>query len=77
MADKTDVNAIKTLAPFRFEGEIAKIKITIPLTKLVTQEVYRSHIFKVLNIGNDTDTLNLTNDKLVIFFGPEVEGRYQ
>ena len=40
MADKTDVNEIKTPAPFSFEGEIAKIKITIPLTELVTQEGY-------------------------------------
>ena len=63
MADKTDVNSIKTPVPFSFEREISKIKITIPLTELVTQEVYRSQIFKVLNIGKDIDTLNLTDDK--------------
>ena len=77
MYDKIDVNIIKTPTPFSFEGDIAKIKITMPLTELVTEEVYISQIFKVLNIGNDTDTLNLTDDKPELFFGPEVEGKYQ
>ena len=36
MANKTDVNMPKTQVPFSFQGEIAKIKITIPLTKLIT-----------------------------------------
>jgi len=31
----------------------------------------------VLNIGNDTDTLNLTDDKPELLFGPKVEGKYQ
>lgn len=77
MVDKTDVNMSKTPMPFSFEEEISKIKITIPLTELVTQEVYRSHILKVLNIGNYTDTLNLTDDKPELLFDPEVEGKYQ
>ena len=77
MANKTDVNVPKTQIPSNFEGEIAKIKITIPLTELVTQEVYRSQVLKVLNIGNDTDTLNLTEDKPELLFGPDFEGKYQ
>ena len=32
---------------------------------------------KALNIGNDTDTLNLIDDKPKLLFGPEVEGKYQ
>ena len=39
--------------------------------------MYRSQVLKVLNIGNDTDTLNLTDEKLELLFGPEVEGKYQ
>ena len=31
----------------------------------------------MLNIGNDTDTLNLTDDKPKLLFGPKVEGKYQ
>ena len=64
----------KTQVPFSFEGEIAKIKITIPLTELVAQDMYRSQVLKVLNIGNDTNTLNLTDDKPELLFGPEVDG---
>ena len=36
MADKTDVDMPKTQVPFNIEGDIAKIKITIPLTDLIT-----------------------------------------
>ena len=77
MADKTYINFPKTQVPFSFELEIAKIKITMPLIELVTQEVYRSQILRVLNMENDTDTLNLTDDKPELFFGPEVDGRRQ
>lgn len=77
MADRTETNMPKTQVPFSFEGEIAKIKITIPLTELVTIDRYRSQILKVLNIENDADTLNLTDDKPKLLFGPKVEGEYQ
>ena len=77
MADKTDVNMSKTQVPFSFEGEIAKVKITTPLTQLVAQDMYRSQVLKVLNIGNDTDTLNLTDDKPKLLFGLEIEGKLQ
>lgn len=77
MCDKTDINMSKTATPFSFEGEIAKTKIAIPLTELVTQDVYRSQVLKFLNIGNYIDTLNLTDDKPKLFFGLEVEGKYQ
>lgn len=36
MFDKSDVNMSKTQVPFNLEGEIAKIKISIPLAELVT-----------------------------------------
>ena len=32
---------------------------------------------KALNLGSDTDTLNLIDDKPELLFGPEVEGKYQ
>ena len=70
MADKIDVNMSKTQVPFSFEGEVAKIKITIPLTELVAQDMYRFQLLKFFNIGNNTDTLNLTDDKLELLFGP-------
>ena len=67
----------KSIVPFNLEGEISKIKITIPLAELVTQEVYKNQVLKALNLGSDTDTLNLTDDKPELLFGLEVEGKYQ
>ena len=32
---------------------------------------------KALNLGSDTDTLNLTDEKPELLFGPKVEGKYQ
>jgi len=67
----------KSIVPFSLEGEIAKIKITIPLAELVTQEVYKNQVLKALNLGSDTDTLKLIDDKPELLFGPKVEGKYQ
>ena len=39
--------------------------------------MYKSQVLKVLNIGNDTNTLNLMDDKPELLFGPEVDGKYQ
>ena len=37
MAEKTEANLSKLQTPFSFEGEITKIKITMPLIELITQ----------------------------------------
>ena len=39
--------------------------------------MYKNQVLKALNLGSDTDTLNLTDDKPELLFGPEVEGKYQ
>ena len=65
-----------SIIPFTLEGEIAKIKIAIPLAEIVTQEVYKNQVLKALNLGSDTDTLNLIDDKPKLLFGPEVEVKY-
>jgi hypothetical protein len=75
-------------APFSLEGELAKIKILIPLTKLMNRGGYRSQVIKALAIEPDigtkaltigsvthSDTVNLTDDHLELLFGPEVDGR--
>ena len=41
MTKKAELNISKTQTPFSIESEIAKIKISIPLIELVTQDVYR------------------------------------
>ena len=77
MAEKTEANLSKLQAPFSFEVEIVKIKITMPLTELITQNSYKSQVLKVLNIGNDANTLNLADDTPEVLFGPKIEGKFQ
>jgi ribonuclease HI len=74
--------------PFSLEGELAKIKIPIPLTELMNRGGYRSQVIKALAIEPDigtkaltigsashSDTVNLTDDRPELLFGPEVDGR--
>ena len=77
MSEKAETNFSKLQTPFSFEGEVSKIKITIPLTKLITVDRYRSQIFKFFYIGNKADTLNLTDDKPELLFGSKIEGESQ
>ena len=41
-ANKAEINALKNPNPFSLEQEILKIKISVPLTELATQHVYRT-----------------------------------
>ena len=77
MAEKNEENLSKLQAPFSFEGEIAKIKITMPLTELIAQSSYKYQVLKVLNIGNDANNLHLADDTPEVLFGPKIEGKYQ
>ena len=77
VSHKTDLNLPKTQTPFSIENEISKITISIPLTELVGQDVYRSQVLKALNIGENANTVNLNDDKPELLFGPEVEGKFQ
>ena len=75
--NKAETNIVKNQLPFSLEQEIAKIKISIPLTKLATQDVYRSQILKAFNIVENNGTVNLNDDQLELLFCPKIEGRYQ
>ena len=44
---------------------------------MVGQDVYRSQVLKALNIGENTNVVNLNDDKPEILFGIEVEGKFQ
>ena len=63
MTKKAELNISKTETPFSIESEIAKIKISIPFTELVTEDVYRSQLLKALNIGDHNDSVNLNDDQ--------------
>jgi hypothetical protein len=89
MVDKPELMSQgRAPTPFSLEGELAKIKIPIPLTELMNKDGYRSQVIKALaiepNIGtkaltigstNHSDTVNLTDDQPELLFGPEVDGR--
>ena len=77
MSEKAETNLPKLQTPFSFEREVSEIKSTIPLTELITVDRYRSQIFKVFDLESKADTLNLTDDKPELLFGPKVEGEYQ
>jgi hypothetical protein len=74
--------------PFSLEGELAKVKIPIPLSELMSKNAYRSQVIKALSIEpdigtkaltvgsmNHSDTVNLTDDQPELLFGPEVDGQ--
>jgi len=47
-------------APFSLEGELAKVKIPIPLSKLMNKDAYRSQVIKALTIEPDIGMKALT-----------------
>jgi hypothetical protein len=76
----------KAPTPFILEGELAKVKIPIPLSELMNKDVYRSQVIKALTIEpdigtkaltigleNHLDIVNLTDDQPELMFGPEVD----
>jgi hypothetical protein len=78
----------RTSAPFSLEAELAKIKIPVPLTELISRGGYRSQVLKALAIEPDigtqalavgsvthSDSVNLADDRPELLFGPAVDGR--
>jgi hypothetical protein len=88
MVDKLELMSQgRAPTPFSLEGELAKVKIPIPLSELMNKDVYRSQVIKALTIepdigtkaltigsSNHSDTVNLTDDQPELLFGPEVDG---
>jgi hypothetical protein len=73
--------------PFSLEGELAKVKIPIPLSELMNKDAYHSQVIKALTIEpdigtkdltigseNHSDTVNLTYDQPEHLFEHEVDG---
>jgi len=87
--DKPEVQSlIKASTTFILEGELAKLKIIIPLSELMSKNAYRSQVIKALSIkpeigtkamnvgsANHSDTVNLTDDQPELLFGPKVHGQ--
>jgi hypothetical protein len=77
----------RTPTPFILEAKLAKIKILVPLTELISRGGYHSQVLKALaiepgigtqalTIGSVThsDTVNLADDRPELLFGPAVDG---
>ena len=76
-ANKAETSTVKSQIPFSLEQEISKIKIFLPLTELAAQHAYRTQILKALNLEDNNDTFNLSDDQPNLIFGPKTEGKYQ
>jgi hypothetical protein len=88
MVDKSELlSQNRSPTPFSLEGELAKVKIPILLSELMSKDAYRSQVIKALRIEpdigtkpltvgstNHSDTVNLIVDQPELLFGPEVDG---
>lgn len=68
-------NLIKIQTSFNVENELEKLKTPIPLIELMNKKMYKPQVMKALNIGENTDSVNLNDDQPELLFGPEVEGK--
>jgi hypothetical protein len=59
---------------FNFESEIQKVKIPMPLTKLMKNDIFKSAILKSLQPKTPptADYINLQDDKPTVTIGPMV-----
>ena len=76
-ANKTELSVTKSQSLFNLESGISKIKIYVPLSELTTQDVYKGQILKALNLWENSDTVNLSDDQPALLFGPKIEGKFQ
>jgi hypothetical protein len=60
---------------FNFESEIQKVKIPMPLTELMKNEIFKSAILKSLEpkTSSSADFVNLQDDKPTVTIGPMIE----
>ena len=75
--NKAETSISKNQIPSSLKQEISKINISVPLTELAAQNVYRTQILKALNMEDNNDIVNLNDDQPELIFGPNIEGRYQ
>jgi len=77
--EKKDVptKEVEKISVFNVENEIAKSKISIPLTKLMKNNNYKSQGSKILSLDPSSDMVNVEDDSLELIFGPALEGQFQ
>jgi hypothetical protein len=70
--------ASKPIPSFHFEHEIQKIRIPVPLSKLVKNEDFKRSLSKLLQSESPhplANSVNLQDEKPTIILGPMVEDR--
>jgi len=68
----------KLTSSFSFEHEIQKIRIPVPLTKLIKHEGFKKHFSELLQYETSClpiDSINLQDENPIVILGPMVEDR--
>ena len=75
-AKKKDVpvKEVEKTSVFNLESEIAKLKVSIPLTELMKNSSYKGHVSKILNFDPISDMVNVEDDQTELIFGPALDG---
>jgi len=74
--EKKDVSAkeVEKTSVFNLENEIAKLKVSIPLTELMKNNSYKGQVSKILNLDPLSDMVNVEDDRPELIFGPALKG---
>lgn len=75
--EKKDVSvkAVQKTTAFSLENEIAKLKVSIPLTELMKNSIDKCQVVKILNVDPFSNMVNVEDDQLELIFGPALEGQ--
>ena len=68
---------VEKVSVFNLENEIAKLKISIPLTELMKNNNYKSQVSKIFGLDPSSDMANVEDDSPELIFGLALEGQSQ
>jgi len=76
-ADKKDIGVkeVEKVSSFNLESEIAKLKVSIPLTELVKNSNYKHHVARILQIDPLSNMVNVEDDHPELIFGSAIQGQ--
>lgn len=66
------VKEVDKVSTFSLENEIAKLKVSIPLTKLMKNNSYKHQVSKILNIDPLSHMVNVEDDHPKLIFDPSL-----
>lgn len=69
------VKEVDKVSAFSLENGIAKLKVSIPLTKVMKNINYKHQVSKILNIDPLSNMANVEDDHPELIFGPALEGQ--